>query len=415
MKQSIKVFLVAFLLWGGLGAQTLNVEREIKKLETKGVPFFLNPEIDQLTQVWAKNDGGNTSVVIGRYNHYKPMIDKVRSKYGLPWFVALIPAANTGFEPKFRDENGNAGMWPLPYLMAKRYGIRLTSLDDQRRDPEVSTVAACQYLKDLFVIYQDWLKVITAFRIGPARLNQIIHGAGTTDFNIIYATLEPSEKTAIIQFYAAAVAISFGIESGQIPEDQFQELPSDTVTGIEQNIPFNIFKDRFKVPVEQMRDLNPSLQSDIVPFIGSLQTFRLPKSVATSYRRKRDSVSIWVNTKPIVPIKYDTLMEVVDDDTVIIIKTPNDGIVVENTIIPKTQAEQKVWVYYKIKRGDALFTLTDIFDCTAQQMRSWNGVKGNYIVVGKTLKFYVPVGKVQYYKRMNSLNLIEKRAIADQD
>jgi LysM repeat protein len=124
----------------------------------------------------------------------------------------------------------------------------------------------------------------------------------------------------------------------------------------------------------------------------------------------------WLTAAPIKPMQYDTLIEVLENnDTVTIIKSAEELEEEESTLIPRAHSQKRIWVTYKVKKGDALFTLTDIFDCSAQQLRSWNRVRGNYLSVGKTLKFYVLADKKAFYVKLNSLNLTEKRKVAEQD
>lgn len=416
MKQGLKFLLLACLLWSALGAQSIKVEKEIKKLESRGVPYFYNQEIEQTTKDWLLNENGGTSIVLGRYKFYSPFIDVVRRKYDLPWFVAMIPAANTGFEPRYKDESGFSGTWPLSYLIAKKYGLVQMALYDERRDPNAANVAACKYLKDLYTIYGDWLKVITAFKIGPARLNQVIHTAGSLDFSKIYNLLEPQERIPVIQFYAAMVALNYCIEEGEIKETEFKQIESEVVPSIEEVVPFTLIQDHFNVSVNDLRNLNPSLKTDCVPYIGKPFLFRLPKSIAPVYKTKYDSLEIWLHEKPMKPLDYDTMLEVLDNnDTVTILKTAEEPHDVESTVIPKPAADRKVWVYYTVKKGDGLFTLTDIFDCTPQQMRSWNRMRGNELGLGRRLKFYVFASKKAFYTNLNNLTILEKRNIAEQD
>ena len=65
MKRSLKFLLLAFLVWSGLGAQSVKVEKEIKKLESRGLPYFYNTEVEQYTQDWLMNENGGTSIVLG--------------------------------------------------------------------------------------------------------------------------------------------------------------------------------------------------------------------------------------------------------------------------------------------------------------------------------------------------------------
>ncbi len=67
--------------------------------------------------------------------------------------------------------------------------------------------------------------------------------------------------------------------------------------------------------------------------------------------------------------------------------------------------------YFKVKSGDNLYGIADLFDCTAADLKRWNKIKRNYLVAGQTLVFYVPVNKKAKYQKMNGLSLKQKKVL----
>ena len=43
-------------------------------------------------------------------------------------------------------------------------------------------------------------------------------------------------------------------------------------------------------------------------------------------------------------------------------------------------------VHYKVKRGDTLFSIAQLFDTTVAKIKSWNRLSSNSIAPGRTLK-----------------------------
>ena len=41
--------------------------------------------------------------------------------------------------------------------------------------------------------------------------------------------------------------------------------------------------------------------------------------------------------------------------------------------------------YYRIKRGDTLFSIARVFDTTVTKLKSWNRLRGNSLVPGARL------------------------------
>jgi len=425
MSLRIRIFIV-WVMVCGLAIGQNDVQLRLKTLEVRGLPFFYNNDIEQTISDWLKNENESTSIFYGRMQYYGDQIDRTAIKYGLPWFVKYIPAGSSGYEPRYRDESGASGMWPLSYTIGKKYNLRQTALFDERRDPTKSTEAACLYLRDLYVIYGDWLKVITAFHIGPIRLNQVIHEiGGDLDFNHIYEALEPQERLPVIQFYAAVAVLHHAQQYGIRPTE-VEQVEAVTVYSINRVLPFLILNEKIGVSLSDLRNLNPEFRADAIPFLGESCSFKLPRKYADAFEMKKDSFSIWIDSKPLISqhiSKVDTVLVGDGDSAVSVFVSKNDRSVLDSTgvtpPVPKTvlstSPDLKVWVYYKVKSGDAVYTLSDIFDCTPEQMKSWNHLHSNQLKMGTLLKFYVPAKRKTYYAKLNSFTIAQKRNIAGAD
>ncbi len=406
----IIVFCLSILLGNVYGQRNSDLDSIFNKYIERGLPNFRNAEIDRELKEWLDNTQGTTGILASQYDRFRSSIETQRRSYKLPWFVGFIPAANTGFEPRFRSPSGFAGIWPLPYLIAKKYGLLLTALYDERREPEKATEAACKYLSELHNIYKNWPMTITAFRIGPARLNQVIHRVNTLNFDTIYLALEPQEQLPLIQFVAASISLSEFIEhhEEQITESQWSNRRE--VVSIDRALPFQFFNDHFNLSTLEMRNYNPALRTDLVPYMGKPFTFFLPPEEANRFEENRDSLIYWLEGRPEVIMEMDTVIQVFDGDTAMVINPKVEA----DTIGPKK--DEKVWVYYRVKRGDALYTITDIFDCSIQDIRRWNNVpRKNFLISGKKLKFFVPSSKKVYYQSINTMSLSQKRSRARKD
>jgi membrane-bound lytic murein transglycosylase D len=424
MSLKLRIFILVVMVCG-LAVGQNDVQLRLKTMESNGVPYFYNNDIEITVQDWLKNENESTSIFYGRLQYYEASIDRIAQKYGLPWFVKFIPAGTSGFEPRYRDESGAAGMWPLAYTIGKKYDLRETALFDERRDPLKSSEAACQYLHDLYHIYGDWLKVITAFRIGPIRLNQVIHGLnGDLDFNHIYDALEPEERLPVIQFYAALIVLHHAKQYG-IKPFKVEMQDAVVVESVPTVLPFKVLNENVGVGLSDLRSLNPEFRADMVPYFGTPCNFRLPAVYASIYQSKKDSLIYWIGNKQgFIPIiKTDTIAVVEGDSSINLVVAKGDQSVTDSAgvtpPVPKTilttPADKKIWVYYRVKSGDAVYTLSDIFDCTPEQLKSWNRVSGNNLQVGASLKFYVLASKKGYYLKLNSLTTAQKRNIAGVD
>jgi LysM repeat protein len=117
--------------------------------------------------------------------------------------------------------------------------------------------------------------------------------------------------------------------------------------------------------------------------------------MADSFESQRDSFARWLAGPP--PATDTASME--------------DSAQVQ----PAPIGPEYVWVYYKIKSGDNVYTLADVFDCSSNQLRAWNRISGNAITAGKTLKFHVPASRKAHYSSINSMTHAQKKSLADRD
>jgi len=79
---------------------------------------------------------------------------------------------------------------------------------DERLDPEKSTVAAANYLRDLYAVFGSWDLAQAAYNAGEVRVQQAIQGSGTRDFWVLHRRsphLLPETKNFIPAIHAATL------------------------------------------------------------------------------------------------------------------------------------------------------------------------------------------------------------------
>ena len=133
-------------------------------------PFHLdcNDATLKTIKFFTKKRRGFVRVVLGRSKLYFDMFEEKLSQYNLPIELKYLPVIESGLRPQVKSRAGALGLWQFMYTTGKMFGLREDSYIDDRMDPEKSTDAACQYLKKLYEIYNDWKK-ITQINRNPRR------------------------------------------------------------------------------------------------------------------------------------------------------------------------------------------------------------------------------------------------------
>ncbi len=418
-------------------AQTDVYIKRIAALCNQGLPCFYNEQVDAEILYWLQNEEDYTSYMLGRSEALLAPVDKALAERGLPGFLRYIPIANTNLAYDYSGYDGASGSWPLSFAIAKRYGLKINSYVDERRSREKAANAAAAYLSDLYRIYRDWKKVIAAFRIGPVELNKAIRLSGNSlNYDSIHNFLPEVYQAPVVRFMGMLYIFNFHSLHG-IKLKQYVPEVADTVWS-SCAMSFKVLEDKLPIKGEDLRFFNPVLRGAYIPHYFEPTQFYLPVGYGARYIKIRDSICMEVSEKKYPPLpaitetgispdtvfkqaiiieqprpggsapQYDTVVRVIDSVTYIEIR-PH--------VAPKPAAapEGKVWVYYTVKSGDALYTLADIFDCTVANTRKWNGLGSNAISTGRKLKFYVSASKVAYYRKMNAMSLAQKRSTAGRD
>jgi hypothetical protein len=393
-------------------------------------------------------EGRNDSIFQGvyRFIYFRDLIENKRRLADLPWYMSFLPLSNTGANPNYKGKDGKSGIWPLGYTIGKKYGLIQNSLYDERRDVEKSTEVAIKYFLDLNNIYKDWNLSVMAFNLGAARVNQVMHFRKALSFDSIFPYFLEGEKkqyrTFIATIYAFQAWEKQGVtlsESKWIAYSQLKRIASSSF-----ELPLGMLEEKTGITAELIKKYNPALKADVIPYLGTKNSgirpliLKLPEAETNIFKQKQDSFSIWVSewNLKIAKERYGSQpvggVGTINRHTGEVINRPHNAQtpvrppaeVTENAPVREVNNQDstrndvtpKVWVYYTIKRGDALFTLLDVFDCTEDDVRRWNNIRrSQFMIAGEKLRFEVDSTKKIYYSKINSMTLIEKRELAKND
>ena len=238
-------------------------------------PVVVNAPVEALIDQFVAKDRERFGMWISRSGRYLPMIQRIFRDRGLPEELAYTAMIESGFSPRAVSRVGAKGMWQFMEATGRRYGLVIDRWLDERLDPVKSTMAAAEYLGDLYGLFGHWFLAQAGYNAGEARVGRAIQRARTSDFWALTQTRHLPDETKLFvpQILAAAVITRAPTRYGF---DVTLEAPLayDEVT-TRRALDFDTIAGLAGVSVEQIRDLNPALLARITPPFGSY-TLRLP-------------------------------------------------------------------------------------------------------------------------------------------
>ena len=114
----------------------------------------------------------STSIqMIKKANRYFPIVEPILKKNGIPDDFKYLMVIESNLNPNARSSAGAAGLWQFMKTTGREYGLEVNDNIDERYQVEKATAAACQYLKDAYEKYQDWVAVAASYNAGQARIS----------------------------------------------------------------------------------------------------------------------------------------------------------------------------------------------------------------------------------------------------
>ena len=114
----------------------------------------------------------------------------------LPMELALIPIVESTFNPNAYSPKHAVGLWQFIGPTAKSFGLQQDWWYDGRRDPRASTVAALDFLEQLYKEFnEDWLLALAAYNTGQGNVNRAIKRANVNKESADFWSLPLPQET----------------------------------------------------------------------------------------------------------------------------------------------------------------------------------------------------------------------------
>jgi membrane-bound lytic murein transglycosylase D len=165
-------------------------------------------------QYWNGNDD-SVRRALARVTQLKPILDPLLREAGVPDELAALVLIESAGHVTALSPKGARGIWQLMPDTARRYGLAVTTENDERIDVIRSTRAAARYLSDLHRRFGDWPLAFAAYDAGEQTVERAVAKVGRNDFSQIDRVL-PEETRHYVPAVVKAMDL-LGGKKGEVP------------------------------------------------------------------------------------------------------------------------------------------------------------------------------------------------------
>lgn len=328
------------------------------------LPNVIEMPYNEIVQKYINQYSGrlrnSVAVLLGASNFYNPIFEEALESYQLPLELKYLPIIESALNPTATSRAGAVGLWQFMIVTGKQYGLEITSLIDERRDPIKASYAAAHYLRDLYNIFGDWTLAIASYNCGPNNVNKAIKRAGgVKDFWSIYPYLPNETRGYVPAFIAANYIMNYYCDHNICPVNTTLPMGTDTIQ-VSRNVRMERISALCNIEEEELRRLNPQYRTNLIPGNVRPCTLRMPTAAINAFIEAGDS--IYVPQSEVLNIK-------------------------EVPAAAKTgKSSKRSGSTITVRRGDTLGAIAKRNRTTVSRLKKLNGLRSNNIRAGQRLK-----------------------------
>jgi len=302
------------------------------------------------------------AVLLGASNFYNPIFEDALESYQIPLELKYLPIIESSLNPSAVSRAGAVGLWQFMIGTGKQYGLEVTSLIDERRDPIKASYAAARYLRDLHNILGDWTLAIAAYNCGPNNVTKAIKRAGgVRDYWSIYPYLPAETRGYVPAFIAANYIMNYYCDHNICPVNTKLPQATDTIQ-VSRNVRMERIEELCGITYDELRALNPQYRTTLIPGDVRPCTLRMPTAAINAFIEAGDTIYV----PPVEMVKQ--------------IDVP----VVEQS--KKKGKGKRGGSYATVRRGDTLGAIARRNHTTVANLRRLNGIRGNKVIAGHRIR-----------------------------
>lgn len=340
------------------------------------IPLSYNRYVKEFIDLYAVRKRGLTQRAMGLSNLYFPLFEEVLDREGLPLEFKYLSIVESALNPIAVSRVGATGIWQFMYNTGLMYNLKVNSYTDERRDPVKATAAACQYFKDMYAIYNDWLLVIAAYNCGAGNVNKAIRrSGGKTNFWEIMQYLPAETRGYVPAFIAVTYVMNYSREHNLYPvTPAYSYFEVDTVV-VNRPVSFDVLARALDLPRDVISYLNPVYKRGLIPDVGANYVLRLPTNKMSLFIASQEQV--FAQSAPAARPVFPAYKGTADRE--------DGGVTASSDGVRYEIVTKRVKKTHVVRRGENLSAVAGKYDMTSAEIKKMNRLKSTRLQTGQRL------------------------------
>ena len=324
--------------WFELPLRRRRLEFSKSVIEHHRVRYFID--------YFSKNQKEHFTTALIRSGRYFPMIAGLLQEAGLPEELGYLVLIESSFLPNAVSPSGAAGLWQFVPQTARKYGLRINSWVDERRDPEKSTRAAMAYLKELHEHFGKWYLATAAYNAGQGTIKKAMKESGARDFwNLSDKSILKDETRDFVPKFVAAALIATNSQKYGFDLIDYDSALVYNEVEVGANRQLASLAEIAGIEAQTIKELNPELLQGSTPPGENHFRVKLP-------------IGNGVTAEPRRPEEKQ----------------------------PERQTRRTTFVVHEVRRGETLLSVARRYGQEARMLMELNGLQSSTLQVGQKLK-----------------------------